>query len=83
LRPTYAAKTNASNNAIVAKFIIKLNPCESINKAPTSGPDAKPNFETKPAKAAICPNLSNVAHKPSKYGMVKPHAIPVKVLAIK
>ena len=50
---------------------------------PIKGPVASPIFEINPARAAICQWVSKVEHRPSMYGIVKPQAIPVNVLAIK
>jgi hypothetical protein len=74
---------NDMHKETTAILIIKLIPLLIIKSDPIKGPVASPIFEINPARAAICPWISKVAHRPSMYGMVKPQAIPVNVLAIK
>ena len=79
----YTASIHPSNRPKAARFIITLNPKSIIRNDAISGPLARPILETNPANAAICPYLSKVAAKPRRYGITKPHVIPVTELAIK
>jgi hypothetical protein len=66
-----------------ATFIINPIPSSIIKIDAINGPLARPILEINPAKATICPCVSNVEHSPRIYGIEKPQAIPVTVLAIK